>query len=305
MSEEKTVWYKSPVITTPLLVIFVLVALNLSRFVLESQTETQNDIFLVITIIQIVVLLLPCIFYYLIKGRKLSSPMFISLIKPSHILFILFTMLLFISGTILIKYIYYVAGEYSTDLSIYFKSVIDNMDRDNPIGIIISLIIVPAFCEEIFFRGVVLSEYRKNGSVNAVIVSAICFSMLHFSVNNFLVYFFAGIVLGFVTVITRSIIAPIIIHLASNALSIYGSDLFLKITIQKSGIFFVGFLVLIIFGLSLLFVISKLEQIYYFYTDNPPITNIPPRSLPNVAKVFLSPSFLALTLVFILIVVLT
>lgn len=305
MGEEKSIWYKSPVITTPLLVIFVLVMLSLSRYVLKSQSSSESNIFLVITIIQIAVLVLPCVFYYLIKGRRLSAPMFISLLKPSHIVFTIFSLLLFISGTILIKYIYYISGAEIATLSGYFDSVTADKDEISTVGIIISLIIVPALCEELFFRGVVLSEYRNLGNVNAVIMSALCFSMLHFSINNFPIYFFAGIILGFVTVITRSIIAPIIIHLTSNTLSIYGSDLFLRVTIQKSGAFFMGFIILTIFLLSLLFVISKLEQIYFSYADNPPITTLPPKSIPNISKVFLSPTFLALITVFFFICVLS
>lgn len=303
MGEEKHIWYKSPVVTTPLLVVFVFVMLALSRKALESQSNSENNIFLVITVIQIIILILPCILYYLIKGRKLSSPMFISLPKPSHIIFTIFTLLLFISGTLLIKYIYYVSGEQITSLSGYFDSLTANQENTSLLGIIIALIIVPAFCEEMFFRGVVLSEYRTYGSVNAVIMSALCFSMLHFSIVNFPIYLFAGILLGFITVVTRSIIPSIVIHLVSNSLSIFGSDLFLRITIQKSGTFFVGFVVVIIFGISLLFVISKLEQIYFSYAEKPPITTLPPRSFPNIPKVFLSPSFLALITVFVLIAV--
>jgi len=304
MSAEKRIWYKSPVVTTPILVIFVLIMLSLSRRVLENQRDSQSNILLAITVIQIVVLVLPCILYYLVKGRKLSSPMFISMVKPSHIIFIIFTLLLFISGTVLIKYIYYVGGGHITSLSGFFDSVTANQGNSSILGIIIALIIVPAFCEEMFFRGVVLSEYRSMGSINAVIISALCFSMLHFSIENFPIYFFAGIVLGFVTVITRSIIASILIHAVSNALSIFGSDLFLRVTVQKSGAFFVGFVIIIIFGISLLFVISKLEQIYFTYAEKPPIAALPPKSFPNIVKVFLSPSFLALTAVFIITAVL-
>lgn len=302
MGEEKKIWYKSPVVTTPLLVIFVLVMLSLSRKTLASQANSENNIFLVITIIQIIVLILPCIFYYLIKGRRLSSPMFISLPKPSHIIFTIFTLLLFICGTLLIKYMYIIGGKTETSLAGYFDSVTENT---NLLGIIIAFIIVPAFCEELFFRGVVLSEYRSFGSVNAVMISALCFSMLHFSIENFPIYFFAGIVFGFITVITRSILPSIIIHLASNTLSFFGSDLFIRVTINKSGAFFVGFVIIVLFGLSLLFVISKLEQIYFSYAEKPPITTLPPRSFPNIPKVFLSPTFLVLILVFVIISVLT
>lgn len=303
MGEEKNTWYKSPTVTTPILVIIVLIMLRLSSNVLKNQQE-QGNIFLNIAIVQIVVLVLPCIFYYFIKERKLSAPVFLSLVKPSHIIFIIFTMLLFISGSVLIQYLYIIGGSQGTNLSGFFDSVTDLSAEESDIGIIISFIIVPAVCEEFFFRGLVLSEYCSLGSANAVIISALCFAMLHCSITNFPIYFFTGIVLGFVTVVTRSILSSIIIHLVSNTVSIYGSDMFLRIIIQKSSKFFVLFMILVVFGLSLLFVFSKLEQIYFSYADKPPITSLPPKSFPNISKVFLSPSFILLIVVFILITVL-
>jgi membrane protease YdiL (CAAX protease family) len=302
MGEEKNTWYKSPTVTTPILVIIVLIMLRLSTNVLASQQDTQSNIFLNIAIVQIVVLVLPCIFYYFIKERKLSAPVFLSTVKPSHIIFIIFTLLLFISGSVLIKYLYVISGSQGTNLSGFFDSVADNTQTSD-VGIIISFIIVPAVCEEFFFRGLVLSEYRNFGTANAVIISALCFAMLHGSITNFPIYLFTGIVLGFVTVVTRSLVSSIIIHLVSNTLSIYGSDMYLRVIIQKSNKFFVLFLILVVFGLSLLFVFSKLEQIYFSYADKPPITSIPPKSFPNVSKVFLSPSFIILLAVFIIITV--
>lgn len=304
MGEEKNTWYKSPTVTTPILVIIVLIMLRLSSHVLASQQDAQSNIFLNIAIIQIAVLVLPCIFYYFIKERKLSAPVFLSVLKPSHIIFTIFTLLLFISGSILIQYLYIIGGSQGTNPAGFFDSVADLSVQESTIGIIISFIIVPAVCEEFFFRGLVLSEYRSLGSANAVIISALCFAMLHCSLANFPIYFFTGIVLGFVTVVTRSLISSIIIHLVSNTLSIYGSDMFLRIIIQKSNKFFVFFLILVVFGLSLLFVFSKLEQIYFTYAEKPTITSLPPKSFPNISKVFLSPTFILLIAVFIFITVL-
>ncbi len=304
MGEEKNTWYKSPTVTTPILVTIVLIMLRLSSNVLSSRQEAKGNILLNIAIVQIVVLVLPCIFYYFIKERKLSAPVFLSVVKPSHIIFIIFTLLLFISGSVFIQYLYVIGGSQGTNLSGFFDSVTDLSAEGSDIGIIISFIIVPAVCEEFFFRGLVLSEYRSLGSANAVIISALCFAMLHCSITNFPIYFFTGIVLGFVTVVTRSIISSIIIHLVSNTVSIYGSDMFLRIIIQKSSKFFVLFMILVVFGLSLMFVFSKLEQIYFSYADKPPITSLPPKSFPNISKVFLSPSFIFLIAVFILITVL-
>ncbi len=293
-------WYLAPTFTAPILVLAVLVFIRISAGVLSARADIQEDILLILAVVQVAVIVLPCALYYLAKGRKLATPAFSFSLKFSHIVFILFTLLMFISGTILIKYLYIITNNQVTGLSGYFESVSFEGTNPGALEIILSLVIVPAISEEILFRGIILSEYRSMGSVNAVIMSALCFSMMHLSLANFPIYFFTGLVLGFTAVITRSILGPIILHIISNFLSIYGSDVFLRVTIQKSGVFFVGFVIATIFMLSLVFVTSKLERIYFADSIDPPTTSLPPKSTNHIAKVFLSPTFLVLAVVFII-----
>lgn len=297
----------SPAFTAPFVIIFVMLAFFFSRDALARQIVSGGEdinVFLVITVVQMAAIALPCIIYYVIKGKKLATPMFLSPLRPRYFVFFILVLLLFISGMLLIKYIYQITGAGQTSLSSYFLEVSDINGEVNPVWVIISLVITPAICEEFVCRGVVLSEYRKYGSTNAVIVSALCFAMLHFSLENFPLYFFAGVVLGFVTVTTRSIIAPILLHMASNLLSLYGSDAFLSLIINKNGVFFVCFILVIVFGLSLIFVVSRLEGIYYRTADKPPEELLPPASREHAVSVFTSPTFLAMIAVFIALTVL-
>ena len=163
--------------------------------------------------------------------------------------------------------------------------------------------VVAPLCEEFFFRGVVLAEYRQFGSFNAVMFSSLCFAMLHFSIENLPLYLFSGIMLGLVCSVCRSIFASIVLHMVSNAMSIYLSDLFIRVTIQKSGAFFVGFVLAVLFALSLIIMISRLERIYINYAKKPPTDRIPPRSIDNLVYVYLSPAFFLLIAIFVLMTV--
>jgi membrane protease YdiL (CAAX protease family) len=156
------------------------------------------------------------------------------------------------------------------------------------------MIVIPAFCEEFFFRGIVFSEYRKYGTGNAIIISALCFAMLHFSIENMVIYLFTGLLLGFVTAVTRSIIPSIILHLLSNTLSIYASDAFLRVTVVKNGAFVIGFVLVMLTGVAAILFLSRVESIFYAYSERPQIESIPPKSRHNLGKVFLSPTFLIL-----------
>ena len=216
----------------------------------------------------------------------------------THILFLIFSAILFISGMLLIKYFYFINGGEVASLVNFYEDFSGTTEGTSHIEIILSLIVIPAFCEEFFFRGIVFSEYRKYGTGNAIIISTLCFAMLHFSVENMAIYLFTGLLLGFVTAVTRSIIPSIILHLLSNTLSIYASDAFLRVTVVKNGAFFIGFVLVMLTGIALILFLSRVESIFYAYSERPQIESIPPKSRQNVGKVLLSPTFILLAVAF-------
>ncbi len=298
MSENLKNRIKDPATTAPLLVLFVLTAMYLSRYSLVT-LESETNIFVALGVIQLAVLALPCIVYYLLKGRKLATPiLFVSKTGP-QLLFVLFAAMFFISGMLLIKFFYFVGGGSVAPMVNYYGDYPSSADGVSKIQVILSLIVIPAVCEELFFRGIVLSEYRCYGTANAVIVSALCFAMLHFSFESFFVYLFTGLLFGFVTAVSRSIIPSIALHLLSNTLSIFASDAFLRVTVVKNGAYFVGFVLFVLAGVSLVLMLSRVESICYTYAQKPPLESIPPKSRSFLGKVFFSPSFMLLIVLFV------
>ncbi len=289
---------KSSVVTTPLLVIFVITAMKLSEFAL-ARLNPETNIFVAVGVIQMIVLAMPCVIYYLLKGRKLSEPILIIPKNGPQILFIIFSALFFISGMLLIKFFYFVNGGGVAAVVNYYSDFSGTANGATHLEIILSLIVIPAVCEEFFFRGIVFNEYRKYGATNAVIVSALCFAMLHFSFENFFIYLFAGILFGFVTAMTKSIIPSILLHLLSNTLSIYASDTFLRVTVDKNGAYFIGFVLTVLAGGSFILLMSRVESICLSFSQKPPVESIPPKSSENWMKVFFSPAFGLLVVFFI------
>ena len=84
----------------------------------------------------------------------------------------------------------------------------------------ITTALVPAFCEEFLFRGTILSTLMPYGKSTAVVVSAVCFGLMHGNLYQFLYTTVAGLILGAVYVVTDSIWPSTIIHMLNNALSI-------------------------------------------------------------------------------------
>ncbi|QDT43934.1 ABC-2 family transporter protein [Gimesia alba] len=92
---------------------------------------------------------------------------------------------------------------------------------------LVSLAVLPAVCEELFFRGYLLSSLLNRFSTNgAILASSFLFALFHVIVRDslfierFFPSFFMGLCLGYVNVISRSVIPGILLHMIHNGLLI-------------------------------------------------------------------------------------
>lgn len=76
--------------------------------------------------------------------------------------------------------------------------------------------IMPAICEELVFRGVILNGFSKYKKWGMVMLSATMFMLMHLSINQSIYQLFLGILLALVVIETGSIISSMILHLTNN-----------------------------------------------------------------------------------------
>ncbi len=93
----------------------------------------------------------------------------------------------------------------------------------------ISVVLVPAICEELFVRGIVMNFLLPYGRRFAVISSAFLFMMMHTQVQSFIPVFGAGVVLACVYLYTDNIFMAMALHFLNNGYS------FVMMYLQKSG----------------------------------------------------------------------
>ncbi len=77
--------------------------------------------------------------------------------------------------------------------------------------------IIPAFCEELFFRGAVLNGLRSKGLWYAVLYSSMCFALMHGNLQQLPYTFLLGVVVGYIVFYTRSIWLGVLAHALNNA----------------------------------------------------------------------------------------
>ena len=96
--------------------------------------------------------------------------------------------------------------------------------------IILAFAVTPAICEEIAFRGFLLSGFRQSGRVVlAVLLSSFTFGIIHVIPQQVFNAMLLGIVLGAMCVRTGSLFPGIVYHFIHNSLSVlhdrFGNDM--------------------------------------------------------------------------------
>jgi len=81
---------------------------------------------------------------------------------------------------------------------------------------VFAIALMPGIFEELLIRGVVLRAYEKKGARNAIIVTAVLFSIMHFDLTNMLAPFFSGMLFAYVVLKTDSLFSSIILHVTNN-----------------------------------------------------------------------------------------
>ncbi|MBR4234863.1 MAG: CPBP family intramembrane metalloprotease [Clostridia bacterium] len=84
-------------------------------------------------------------------------------------------------------------------------------------GLILSTAALPALCEEMLLRGVLLGAYEERGSLKALFIVSVWFMCLHASVSGMPAEFLGGVMLAYLVITTGSVFAGIIYHTVHNS----------------------------------------------------------------------------------------
>ena len=81
---------------------------------------------------------------------------------------------------------------------------------------IVGICVLPAFCEEILFRGLICNGLKDLGMWPAILISSTFFMLMHGNPDQTVYQWLLGVVLGYMLFITGSLWVPIIIHFCNN-----------------------------------------------------------------------------------------
>lgn len=122
------------------------------------------------------------------------------------------------------------------------------------------MIFLPAVCEELFFRGGMLSALEGNGFYSAMVATALSFALVHGDAANFAGPLCAGMFYAYVTYIAGSVRAAILAHFICNGFSFTVNYLLSEYSAVGLWKYFVVFITMLLF-VSLYIAMGRLEKL--------------------------------------------
>lgn len=280
-------------------VVVVMVLYLISELLLSGNYINSTNPYITVVIAQFCVYIIPCAFFFAICSVRngVTPKDFGFRTAPIRLLgFGVSSLFILVLGGMLIKYTgYLMFGTVSS-------SAVSVSSSGDLLYIMLSGIIVPAITEEVLFRGVVFGSYERTlGSFTAILASALLFAFIHFDSVNFISYLYAGIILGIAAAVTRSVFAPIVLHLLNNFICIFSDTYLQRISKESISTVFVVFILTVLFLAVLFFYFESLElfcrekalDTANKQTDTPRLFAGNDSKSLTLARAFLAPCFIA------------
>jgi membrane protease YdiL (CAAX protease family) len=121
---------------------------------------------------------------------------------------------------------------------------------------------LPAICEELFFRGAMQYYFSKKwGPIQAIWITGLIFSLIHFQIYGFFARFFLGVLFGYLVFWSGNLLTAIWGHFVFNASSLILMD-FTADGAVDSGEFFPWYIVLLTI-VAFVFIFNLLRKHFY------------------------------------------
>lgn len=180
-------------------------------------------------------------------------------------------------------------------------------------GLLVLLVfaVLPAICEELVFRGVIMSAFEPCGTAPAIIGCSLLFAAAHMSLEKFPIYFFCSVVLCFVTYCSRSLFCAMLVHALYNASALLFESFLSGIAAHLESFSLLFIVMLFALWILVLIALSEGERVYRVYADRNLGSEYTPRKLTHAqrikgsASVYFSVPFLLCALIYIAVIVLS
>lgn len=78
---------------------------------------------------------------------------------------------------------------------------------------------LPGFIEETLYRGIIFSSFRKRSVLTGIVISSLCFGLMHMNFNQIAYAIYMGIIFALLVEATGSLVSTMILHMLFNAVN--------------------------------------------------------------------------------------
>ena len=259
----------TPLKKPPLLLLCIFLPLILWRFLSALFTQGEGEYVLVI-FLQLLIFALPGALYFMLRRKEpdqgISLRPRLRLFRPEQLWFLACILVVMITGSLLLEILTGGITSLVGNFSLYSTFVARGGGGGvRVLGLILAYALLPALCEELVFRGILVAEYEKFGTGVAIGISALFFALLHFSMPLFPSYFFVGVLLACSLYTTRSLIAPVLLHLGYNLFCLLGQSYLSAFYVNAGSNEIFLFCLICLFLLFSAFAAGEARKIYHIY----------------------------------------
>ncbi len=128
-----------------------------------------------------------------------------------------------------------ILDEFNTVIDSTYASMLNATNIYEGFLVVLVVSIIPALCEEFFFRGFVQNSFEKSITPFwAILISSVVFGLYHLNPMSLFALIILGIYFGYAAYKSNSIFIPIILHFINNFLAViayfvYGDDDFTEL----------------------------------------------------------------------------
>lgn len=288
----------------PALIIFIMALTCAAGFVDINTISGASNPMLTITVLQLVIIGIPSVFFCLLRGHDYSKKLRLRFIPARHITMTVYSLVFTVFGSMALSLMMYKLFPSAYDTGSAFVSY-TAVETGGAIYAAVTLALVPAILEEFLFRGIISAEYSTYGAAVSIIMSSVMFSMLHMSFVKLPIYLFTGVILALTAAISDSIFPSMLVHGLNNIFVLFLEPYLYKIAAKSdSGL---ALMMFIVGALMLLFAVlffMKAESLYgdraYANEPAPLIRKKKDNEYPHMVQALISPTFIILAVFYVI-----
>lgn len=212
---------RNPFLLAPTLMLPILIILGIAGFVVSEPLE-KNISYIVALLLFFFAFGLPTFLFFRMRGGKWISSYVEKLSVRSVILCISASLLMMAHSA---AYRSLTLGDFF-DHRIYtvygMPFLIDADSIGSLVGTFFILAFVPALLEGIFFRGILMYEYRYGGILLSIFMPSVLYAMTGAEFSSFPLYFMNGVMLSVIVFLTGNLFCSVFAHILYILFSMFG-----------------------------------------------------------------------------------